>query len=369
MSETVPPRASETENYCWMLHEIAKGLGTAKNLPAALNLIAKSAVDTLNVKAASIRLLSLDGRMLDLAAAYGLSDEYLKKGRVDVDRSVLDKEAMAGDPVVVEEAEKDGRLQYPDEAKREGIKSLICVPLKVRDKVIGSLRAYTSIFHKFKNSEVVFLTALANLGAIAIENSKLNESLRLGVENMRVLLEISKSITSSLNRQEVFDKIVRFAVSNLKAKGCLLRLIDVKGDKLEIVSSIGLSEQYTAKRVIPISEEIQSVLKGEVVAIVDAATDEQISRKEDIKREGLKSILAAPITVKERVIGILKIYTQELKFFDPDEIEFMTILASLGGIAMENARLYKLALANWQNLVKDVWGKLEVWGPPGETAT
>jgi signal transduction protein with GAF and PtsI domain len=73
--------------YCWMLHEIAKSLGMAENLQAILNLIVKSAVDNLGLKAASIRLLDKDKRTLKLEAAYGLSDEYLRKGPVEVDKS------------------------------------------------------------------------------------------------------------------------------------------------------------------------------------------------------------------------------------------------------------------------------------------
>ncbi|MEM4245903.1 MAG: GAF domain-containing protein [Candidatus Bathyarchaeia archaeon] len=348
-----------------MLHEIAKDLGIARNLPATLNLITKSAVDALNVKAASIRLLSEDGKTLRLVGAYGLSNEYLNKGPVDLNGSLVDKEAMAGEPVVVKDIEEDSRLQYPEEMRKEGIKSLICVPLKVQDRVIGSLRTYTSVQHEFNKAEIIFLTALANLGAIAIENSRLNEALKTRIEMMKELLNISKSITSSLDRQEVFKRIVKSAVDNLQAKGGSLRLIDQKEKKLELVSSIGLSEQYLAKKVIPVAEEIQSVIKGEVAAISDATTDERISRRGDIRREGLKSILAAPITVKGKVIGVLKIYNEQSKIFGEDEIEFIKILASLGGVAIENSRLYRLALANWETLVKDVWGKLDVWGPEG----
>ena len=357
-------QSSETENYCWMLHEIAKSLGEARNLPATLNLITRSAVDSLNIKAAAIRLLSYNKNMLELAGVYGLSDEYLKKGPVELNKSPIDQEAILGEPITVEDVEREDRLQYPDEAKKEGIKSLICIPLKVRDNVIGSLRAYTSTLHKFKKAEIIFLTALANLGAIAIENTQLTENLRLHAETMRELLEISKSISSTLNSEEIFNRIVKSAVKNLKAEGGLLRLINSKDQKLEIVSSTGLSEKYLAKKIIPFSDEIQNILNGEVTQIYDATTDKRITRCEDIQREGFHSILAAPITVKGKIIGVLKVYTKDYRVFNKNDVEFITLLASFGGIALGNARLYKMALTNWQNLLKDVWGKLDVWGPP-----
>ncbi len=365
LADTQLKISSETENYCWMLHEIAKGLGTAKNLSAILNLITKSVIDTLNIKASSVRLLSDDNKKLELVAAYGLSDEYLNKGPVDLDKSLIDKEAMEGEPVIVEDIEKERMLQYPDEAKKEGIKSFICVPLKVRDKVIGSLRAYTSIPHKFNSAEIIFLNALANLGAIAIENSRLTDALQHRVEIFQELLNISKSITSSLDRKEVFSRILKSAVENLKAEGGILSILTSKGDKFEIVTSIGLSEEDITGGSIPLSKEIPNVLKGEVVSIFDASTDERIPYRKDIK-SGVKSILVAPISVENKIIGVLKVYTMEHKTFTSDEIEFLKVLASLGGIAIENARLYKLALTNWQNLLKDVWDKFDVWGHAGE---
>ena len=354
----------KTEDYCWMLHEIAKALGTAKNLPAVLNLIVKSAVDALNVKACSLRLLDRKGEKLELAAAYGLSDEYLGKGPVEVGKSPVDQEAMKGEPVFVEDVESDGRLQYPDEARKEGIKSMICVPLKVRDQVIGSLRAYSTVRRGFSGSELTFLTALANLGAIAIDNARLMAKWRSRVEKMSRLLDVSKKIASSLRSEDVFQAVVQSAVEGLGAKGGTLRLLDDKKRNLDLVASVGLSEKYLAKGSVRVQDEIEEVMSGKVVGVLNAESDPRIKGKASVKQEGIKSILAAPITVKGRFIGVLKVYTLEEREFDEEEVEYMAFLASLGGVAIENARLYRLALTNWETLVRTVWGSLDVWSGP-----
>jgi len=351
--------------YCWMLHEIAKSLGMAENLQAILNLIVKSAVDNLGLKAASIRLLDKDKRTLKLEAAYGLSDEYLRKGPVEVDKSPIDKEAMKGKPVVVKDVNKDVRmLQYPDEAKKEGIASMVCVPLMIKDEVIGSLRGYTAKTRDFSNVELTFLTALGNLGAIAIENARLNEKLIKKAEVMKKLLNIAEAITSTLNKKQVLDGIVKAAVEILNAKGCSLRLLNETKEKLELTSSIGLSQEYLAKGTINVAEEIKDVLEGKTAVIYDALTDERIHDKESLRKEGVKSILATPIMAKGKVIGVLKVYDKNYRRYEDDEIEALNLLAGIGGVAIENARLYKLALTNWQEAVKSLWEKIDIWGPP-----
>lgn len=345
--------------YCWMLHEIAKDLGTAKNLPAILNLIVKSAVDSLNIKASSLRLLDDKNKRLELVAAYGLSEEYLKKGPVELDKSPIDKEAMRGKVVEIEDITRGRSLQYPEEALREGIKSIICVPLLIRDKVIGSLRAYTSTPHKFSEAEKTFLSALANLGAIAIENAKLTESLRRRIESLSKLVEVSKRITSSLKSEEVFKRIVRAASDMFNAKGASLLMLDKNVFKL--VSSYGLSKGFTSKLAVPSSDEPEELLKGRTVAIPDVK-DSSLKYREELIAEGVNALLCAPITSRGKVIGSLKVYSPDKRSFDNGEDELISILANLSEVSIENARLYKLALSNWESLLKEVWGKLDVWG-------
>jgi GAF domain-containing protein len=348
--------------YCWMLHEIAKDLGVAKNLPAILNLIVKSAVDSLNIKASSIRLLDPEGRRLELLAAYGLSEEYLRKGPVELEKSPIDKEAMAGRIVEVEDVARERVLQYPAEAVSEGIRSILCVPLLVRDRIIGSLRAYTSTPHRFSEAEKTFLSALANLGAIAIENAKLTESLRRRIQGLSRLVEVSKSISSSLNVEEVFKRIVRAASEMFNAKGASLSMLD-KG-VYKLVSYHGLSKASASKLASPSPEELEGLVKGVTIRVSDVEAS-NLKYKDELIGEGVKALLCAPITSKGKVVGALKVYFPEERRFDDGEDELLSILANLSEISIDNAKLYRLALGNWESLLKEVWEKLDVWGPVG----
>ena len=351
--------------YCWMLHEIAKSLSSAGNLPAVLNLIAKSAADGLGLKACTIRLLDRRGERLELAAAYGLSDAYLRKGPVEFKKSLYDERALRGEPIIVEDVQKDERLQYPEEAAREGLRSMASVPLVARDKYLGALRVFSSVPHRFSNSELAFLTALANLGAIAIENARMGDSLRRRMENMSMLLEISEKITSSLKREEIFERVVRSAANGLGAQGSALWLLDEEGRRLDLAAAHGFGDRGLSRRSMAASGEIPEVLSGKAVAIYDAASDPRTKGLEEVEVEGMRSILAAPLFIKGRVAGILKVYAKEPRDFDENDREFLSILANLGGIAIQNSKLYKMAMANWRELTKELWSKVDAWGAPG----
>jgi len=171
--------------YWKSLYEVQRGVCSTLNLEKILDLITSTAVEKMGVKASSIRLLDRDKDRLELVAANGLSEKYLKKGPVEVEKSQIDKECLEGKNVIVEDVSKNGRLlQYPDEAVKEKIASMLCTPLAIRGKTIGVMRVYSDKPHRFNSDEIEFLSALSGLGAMAIENARLY---RLALENLQDL--------------------------------------------------------------------------------------------------------------------------------------------------------------------------------------
>ena len=159
--------------YYRALYGVAIALGESQLEPdAVLKQLLQGVIEALRLKAASIRLLSKEGR-LEPAAGEGLSQQYREKGPVDVEHSGVDREALAGRPVIILDVSADPRFEYPEEARREGIVSAIFVPLIARGEPIGVLRAYTGERRTFIPDEMELLVALASLGALAIVNARL----------------------------------------------------------------------------------------------------------------------------------------------------------------------------------------------------
>jgi GAF domain-containing protein len=180
---TNDPHAAETSarshrEYYTALYQAALTISSSLELDAVLQSVVISITEAMQVKACLLRLLDPRTGQLRLSAVHGLSSNYLAKGPVDVERSPIDSEALQGKTIIIPDLSVDTRFQYQEAAKREGIVSILCVPLEVHGKSIGVMRVYTNEQHTFHDDDTQFLSVLASLAALAIENASLYHNLK-----------------------------------------------------------------------------------------------------------------------------------------------------------------------------------------------
>ena len=177
-----PTGAAEPErlhsDYYTALYQAALAFSSSLELHEVLQTVVTNITETMRVKACVLRLLNERTGQLQLSAYHGLSSGYLAKGPVEVEHSPIDSEALQGKPVIIYDVSNDSRFQYVEAAKREGIASVLCVPLEVHGRAIGVMRVYTSECCTFHDDDIQFLTVLAQLAALAIENASLYENLK-----------------------------------------------------------------------------------------------------------------------------------------------------------------------------------------------
>ncbi len=171
------------EVYYTSLYELAAALNSAGSPESILQSIAEGVAKAMGAKGCSLMLLSPERKVLLHTVAYGLSDWYVRKGPVSADRSI--SEALEGKPIAVFEATKDERIQYREQAKKEGIASILSVPMMLREETIGVIRVYTAEPCHFTMDDMYFVGAVANLGAIALENARLYEAVQKDYETFR----------------------------------------------------------------------------------------------------------------------------------------------------------------------------------------
>jgi len=172
------PSPRTHRDYYTALYQAALTISSSLELDQVLQSVVTSITEAMQVKACVLRLFDPDTGQLRLSAVYGLSSNYLAKGPVDVIRSSIDSEALQGSPVYVADARSDSRFQYQEAARIEGLVSILVVPLEVHGKAIGVLRVYTAEKTTFNDDDMQFLSVLASLAALAIENARLYESLK-----------------------------------------------------------------------------------------------------------------------------------------------------------------------------------------------
>lgn len=164
------------------LYYLGQIVNSTLDLNEVLSLIAEHAVKLLRTKACFIRLFDKSGERLYIGGAYGFSQAYVNKGPVEVSKSLIDSETLSGGVVQVYEVSEDTRFQYPEEARKEGLRSVLCVPVSAKSRVLGVLRTYTAEPHHFSEGEQDLLKNLANLGAVAIENARAYADLKAAHE-------------------------------------------------------------------------------------------------------------------------------------------------------------------------------------------
>lgn len=172
------------QRYYHSLYEIGAAVNSAATPDSVLRSIVESVAKALEAKGCSLMLLTPDRKLLLHTAAYGLSDWYVRKGPVSADKSIA--EALEGKPVSVLDAVEDDRIQYRKQAKEEGIASMLSVPVMLREEVVGVIRVYTAEPRHFTDADTYFVGAVANLGAIALENARLHDSAKKDYEALRL---------------------------------------------------------------------------------------------------------------------------------------------------------------------------------------
>lgn len=329
----------QRDNYLRLFQEVTRLITSTLEVDRVLDLITQKIPAVVGVDAATIRLLDPTGRKLILLAAHGLSQEYLDRGPVDAEKSVM--KALAGSPVSVYDAASDPRINYSKSARQEGVKSILVAPIPIRGNISGVLRLLTRKYRHFDEKEIEFVTALAEQCGIAIENARIYEDQQRQLQFFKTLDKIGKALNSTLQFQEVLDLIVTRIPEIMDLKGCTIRLLDPGREHLELMAASGLSREYLARGSIDDELGTHHALKGEPVVIFDATTDSRICYQKEAAREGIGAILAVPIIVKKKIIGVLRLLAASPRDFTDAEINFAMAVAEQGGIAIQNSVSYK----------------------------
>lgn len=122
------------------LRVLCQALGAASSLEVLADNINGLLAATLGIKGSGIFVLNPKTRELELISSFGLTTTYLYKGPVIADKSMA--QAMEGESIIISDITKDKRIQYPDDAIKEGIRSMISMPMLSNREVIGVLRLY-----------------------------------------------------------------------------------------------------------------------------------------------------------------------------------------------------------------------------------
>jgi two-component system, NtrC family, sensor kinase len=330
---------SREYRYLQVFQQVTRMISMVRDSRQVMANIVHSLPELLAIDACTIRLLDQASGTFVLGAAAGLSQEYLD--RPDVDSRETIAMVASGHPVAMSAVADSSHRTFREAALREGIESVLTLPIAFQERVIGIMRLLTRSPRVFAEDEILFSVALAEQVGIAISNGRMFRQLEQQVDFLHELQSISQLVNSTLDLDMVLQTIVELLPRSLRAQGCTIRLLTPPSKELVLAAAAGLSREYLDRGEVVDEKNTIQALRGEAVAIQDVARDERVLYHEHMQKEGIRSLLAVPIKVMDEVIGIIRILAREPRTFSEAEIDFSLAVAEAGGSAITNARTYR----------------------------
>jgi signal transduction protein with GAF and PtsI domain len=196
------------------LSQVSETVASNRLIKDVLQLLVSMTAQMMNSKICSIMLLDEVSGELRIAATQSLSEQYRRKPNLKIGQGISGRAVKDRRPIIVLDVVTDRDYMYPDMAKKEGLCSLVSVPMMVREKALGVINSYTSVPHVFTGEEVKLLQAIANQAAIAIEHTTLIEKSHEMQEALAVrkIMERAKGYlmrSKKLTEEEAFKLIQR----------------------------------------------------------------------------------------------------------------------------------------------------------------
>jgi two-component system, response regulator PdtaR len=204
------------------LEEVSRAIVSDLYLGDILKLIVLVTAEVMDSNICSLLLLNDKGDRLEIRATQAVSEAYLNKPSVKPGEGIAGLVAQGNKPIQVWDVKSDSRYVNKDIAEKEGLCSLLSVPMSVKGKVIGVLNCYTSTPREFTPDDVSLLTTVANQAAVAIENTELLVKTRIIQDELetRKLVERAKDIiarSQDISGDEAYRRMQRKSMNTRKS--------------------------------------------------------------------------------------------------------------------------------------------------------
>jgi len=209
------------EEHIKALSKISKAIASDLYLEDVLGLIVVVTAQVMGSNTCSLMLIDEKKNELVIRATQSVSEEYNKKPSLKIGEGIAGKVAKENKPIAVKDVTKEKEYKYQGIAKKEGLCSLLCVPLSVKGRVTGVINCYTPEPHDFTETEINILSSIANQAAVAIENTELLVESRVIHEELeaRKRIERAKGVLMKergVTEEQAYLKLQRYSMDHRK---------------------------------------------------------------------------------------------------------------------------------------------------------
>ena len=323
------------------IREILLSINATSDLRSILNGIAQTTTRVMRVDSTSIYLLDSGSQRLILKATTGLSAQAVDHGYLRMGEGLTGWAAQHRQVVAVRDAQRDPRFHEVPDTHERAFQSLMAVPLVSQDRVVGAMNVQTYRRHTWTAGEIEFVSLIGEVVAGILERAILQEESERKVREMQAVAEVSRAAISPLYLDEMLRVVAEMGARAVNARHCSVLLLDETINAFMPRASYDLhanvpAEPPWSKDALPLLT-IEQLSQPIVVHQVDCELQPAYARW--ASQAGLHSLMCVPMKLRDRVIGLLNMWTADEDGFSEAQMELCTTLANQIALAIENAHL------------------------------
>ena len=309
--------------------------------------VAEIIKDVIPYELFAILLFNEKHKMLRMRYSIGHRDEVAKSLSIGLGEGLTGHAAQTRQPIMVDDVRKDTRYLNALDA----VRAELSVPMLVRGKLVGVIDLQSTRVGAFSEQDRALLALIASRIGTALENSRLYRRVERQNRMLRVLAHLSQEFSSILDIDELLSKIAVTIRALINFDAFTIFLVDSGRRMLRCRFSQRYDERGSIDNI-----EFGRGLTGaaaetrKVIRVGDVRIDPRyIENHEDIRSE-----VAVPLILHDRVIGVMDLESVRLSFFTDDHVRALSLLAPQIATSVENARLYEALSEREQRMDQDL---------------
>lgn len=341
-SESLGRALREKVREVEVLHKISDSISSTLDLEAVLAHIVEVVTDVMKADACLLYLVSDSREELILRASKNPHPKLIGRITIGLGEGITGWVARERTRVVItSNASDDPRFKFFHNLPEDRYQAFISVPIMAKKEVTGVINVQHKRPRRYRPDELALLTTIANQVGGAIENARLYDEMRRKALQLETLSQVSETVVSNRVIEDVMHLIVTMTAQMMNSKICSIMLLDSATDELRIVATQSLSEQYRLKPNLKVGQSIsgRAVQERRPIIVPDVTKDRNYMYPDLAKKEGLCSLLSAPMMIRDKAVGVINSYTSMPYAFTAEEVKLMQAIANQAAIAIEHATL------------------------------
>ena len=319
------------------LYRINNLVWQAKDSRDALELILDEMMKVFSAATASISMLNMESQRLEIDVARGLPEGY-QDLKLPLGHGITGWVALHGKAILCQDVSKDSRY-FP---AKKTIRSELAVPMIDAGRVIGVVSVDSEELNNFSEEDLKLLTLLASEATRSVSRFWNMQQLQTKAEQLQALINAGQGLVTQKREDAIWEGVLGAACEISGCEVATIFLYDKENKVLTLEMGMDRNGQLDLEEILHVRDSSigTAVQNRRQVEVVNVKRTEENHLVRFIQKTGLESMLVTPLQHGEEIQGVLNVYTKRPHRFSNEERALFKTLATMGGIALQNSRLY-----------------------------